>query len=305
MGCADATPFVADKALTVLSNNVVSGNTVSADGQPVVDMQQGLLYNSLFFNNTAGSGAPLVNIGTNAYMLNCTVVGDEGQTLIGGSGNPGHVKNTISVNESSTARSPMFAPYQRPESRGGNTAYSLSDAPTLTTWQPYWYQLHEQSTQIDAGEESAAVNAWLPAGLRPFVDFGHDRDALGNPRRLSTSVDNGCFETWRVSGNRYATNQTNIADKGESGFYQSYTNDYGGHRYPHEGSVVYLTEGSNLVLQMTGNGVLRPGYLLAQAGASLYGQGYHIQLPYVAAEKALSPAGRNILFEILIVFVQV
>lgn len=293
-GSADATPFVADKALTVLSNNVVTGNTVSADGQPVVDMQQGLLYNSLFFNNTAGSGAPLVNIGTNAYMLNCTVVGDEGQTLIGGSGNPGQVKNTISVNESSTARAPMFAPYQRPESRGGNTAYSLSDAPTLTTWQPYWYQLHEQSAQIDAGEETAAVNAWLPAGLRPFVDFGHDRDALGNPRRLSTSVDNGCFETWRVSGNRYATNQTNIADKGESGFYQSYTNDYGGHRYPHEGSVVYLTKDASLVLQMTGNGVLRPGYLLAQAGASLYGQGYHIQLPYVAAEKALSPAAPSL-----------
>ncbi len=288
-GTADATPFVADKALTVLSNNVVSGNTVSTDGQPVVDMQQGLLYNSLFYSNTAGSGAPLVSIGSNAYMLNCTVVGDEGQTLIGGSGNPGHVKNTISVGEPTSARAPMFAPYQRPESRGGNTAYILADAPTLTTWQPYWYQLHEQSTQIDAGEETAAVNAWLPAGLRPFVDFGHDRDALGNPRRLSANVDNGCFETWRVSGDRYATNQTNIAATGESGFYQSYTDDYGGHRYPHDGSVVYLTEGSNLVLQMTGTGVLRPGYLLAQSGASLYGQGYHVQLPYVAAEKVLSP----------------
>ena len=289
-GTVDATPFVADKALTVLSNNVVTGNTVSADGQPVVDMQQGLLYNSLFFSNTAGSGAPLVSIGTDAYMLNCTVVGDEGQTLIGGSGNPDHVKNTISVGEPTTARAPMFAPYQRPESRGGNTAYSLADAPTLTTWQPYWYQLHEQSTQIDAGEETAAVNAWLPAGLRPFVDFGHDRDALGNPRRLSASVDNGCFETWRVSGDRYATNQTNITATGESGFYLSYTDDYGGHRYPHDGSVVYLTEGSNLVLQMTGTGVLRPGYLLAQAGSSLYGQGYHVQLPYVAAERRLSPA---------------
>ena len=293
-GTTDATPFVADKALTVLNNNVITGNTVSAPGQPVVDMQQGLLYNSLFFSNTAGSGAPLVSIGSNAYMLNCTVVGDEGQTLIGGSGNPGHVKNTISVGEPTSARAPMFAPYQRPESRGGNTAYSLADAPTLTTWQPYWYQLHEQSTQIDAGEETAAVNAWLPAGLRPFVDFGHDRDALGNPRRLSTRVDNGCFETWRVSGDRYATNQTNIAASGESGFYQSYTDDYGGHRYPHEGSVVYLTEGSNLVLQMTGTGVLRPGYLLAQAGSSLYGQGYHIQLPYVAAEKVLSPAAPSL-----------
>ncbi len=289
-GTADATPFVADKALTVLNNNVITGNTVSADGQPVVDMQQGLLYNSLFFSNTAGSGAPLVSIGSNAYMLNCTVVGEEEQTLIGGSGNPGHVKNTISVGEPTSARAPMFAPYQRPESRGGNTAYSLADAPTLTTWQPYWYQLHEQSTQIDTGEETAAVNAWLPAGLRPFVDFGHDRDALGNPRRLSAGVDNGCFETWRVSGDRYATNQTNIAATGESGFYQSYTDDYGGHRYPHEGSVVYLTEGSNLVLRMTGTGVLRPGYLLAQAGSSLYGQGYHVQLPYVAAERRLSPA---------------
>ena len=289
-----ATPLVVDKPLTVLSNNVISGNTTTAAGQPIVNLQQGLLYNSLLFGNSTASGTPVVNVGANGYVLNCTVVGSEGQTLLGGDGLSTNVKNTIGVNEAADSRAPMFAPYQRPDDRGGNTAYSMASADPLTSWQPYWYQLHEQSTQIDTGDETAAVNAWLPSGLQPFVDFGHDRDVLGNPRRLGSSVDNGSFETWRVSGDRYATNETNVESVTTSLpavlVYNDYTDNYGGHRYPHPGSVVYLTEGSNLVLQMTGSGVLRPGYLLAQAGSSLYGQGYHIQVPYVAAEKALAPA---------------
>ena len=76
--------------------------------------------------------------------------------------------------------------------------------------------------------------------------------------------------------------------------------NYNGQYYPHEGSVVYLQPSGKLVCKnitdgagnvtshyFTDSNPLRPGYVLALEGGSLYGQGNTIDLRYVAAERTI------------------
>ena len=297
-GESETTPVDMTRNNTVLVNDIITGNTVTTAGQPVVAIggtgttKPSLLYNTLIYGNTAGSGVAVVTIGDNGYALNNTIVaanaGETALSVLSGTADS-KARNNIAVNESSS-RAPMFAPYQR---TGANV---YTPAVHHTRWQPYWYQLHEQSNEIDAGtvQTSAgtgitALSSWLPAALQPFVNFNQDRDVLGNPRQLRGKVDNGCFETWRVTGDRYVTNKTNTTVEG--GF-PAFTRNYGGHLYPHVGSVVYLDENANMIVNKDGDAplftavnALSPGYVLLKKGASIYGQGNTLRFPYVAAEK--------------------
>ena len=172
--------------------------------------------------------------------------------------------------------------------KAGGNQYTPEDF--LTNHRPYWYQLHENSSEIDAAtkqseqsEQSDNINDWLPTvttqynsvdysiNYDKYVDFEHDRDLLGNPRKINDAVDNGCFETWKITGTVEAKKD--------------------GHFYPHPGSVVYIGEGANLKLKsddFTADNPIVPGYLLVKQGGSLYGQGNHITATYVAVEKKIS-----------------
>lgn len=314
-----------------LRNSIVTGN-VTADATPVVNIEGSntegsLLYNTLVYGNTAGTTTPgtVVNVGEHGYVLNCTVVADNnGEVPIGGShgNNASNVQNTIGVNESAT-KGAMFAPYRR----GDNSAYTLPSF--LTSHRPYWYQLHEQSKEINGGQDDGTTaktgNNTIAKAFPDFVDFSHDHDLLGNPRRLGGKVDNGCFETWKVAEGKllYATNATNpkpdlnryvasipTTDPGwddikmvPQGVY--WTENYGGHLYPHLGSVVYVEKDGVLSLDQnetthtgsivtpykggtplfSGATALRPGYLLVKEGGSVYGNGNTLQAEYVAVER--------------------
>ena len=268
----------------VLRNMLIDGNTVTANnstGAPVVNLQYGLLYNTLLYGNAVATGQPIVSVGTGGTMLNCTVVADaKGQTTVD---NAGAVINCIDYNSADKASSAdettkgsgtytncyaytgnPFASYLR---AGGNV-YTL---PTfLTGHVPYYYQLHESSKAINAGTKDFTLNE----SIKDYVDLSNDRDILGNPRTLGGTVDMGCFETW------------SIAD-GESRFATAKDN-----HYPHEGSVVYIGKKASLSLGdtekasqiFTGENAFMPGYLLLKAGASLYGNGNIIHASYVAAE---------------------
>ena len=283
-----------------LRNSIVTGNTM-ADGQPVVNLtDESLLYNVLVYGNKAGTTTPgtVVNVGNNSYVLNCTVVADnEGETPIGGDGATTRVKNTIAVNEY-TGKAQTFAPYQRQE------ANSYTPATFLTTYKPYWYQLHEESSDINTGDETSVIESWLPSTLLANVNFDLDRDLLGNPRRIGGNVDNGAFETWKISGERETANTTNekpdlnkYVTDGQESFdpdrmvaKATYWNtNYGGHLYPHQGSVVYIDENAVLSISLSGDDKpnIRPGYLLVKEGGSLYGNGNVIQAEYVAAERTM------------------
>lgn len=267
----------------VMRNMLIDGNTVSENngsGAPVVNLQYGLLYNALLYGNTAAANQPIVSVGTNATMLNCTVVAEAaGQKTVD---NAGKVINCIDYNSADKASSAdetttgsgtytncyaykgnPFAPYL-------NTGNTYTLPAFLTGHAPYYYQLHESSKAINAGN-----NGGVPDKFKDYVDFSTDRDILGNPRTLGGTVDMGCFETWSIADNdlRYATATDN--------------------HYPHEGSVVYIGKNASLSLGadastkiFNGENAFMPGYLLLKSGASLYGNGNIIHAAYVAAERS-------------------
>ena len=267
----------------VLRNMLIDGNTVSENngiGAPVVDLQYGLLYNALLYGNTVAANQPIVSVGTNGTMLNCTVVADAaGQKTVD---NAGAVVNCIDYNsadkasdEENTSGSGTytncyaatgnpFAPYL-------NTGNVYTLPAFLTGHAPYYYQLHENSLAINAGTNDVTSLD----KFKDYVNLSTDRDILGNPRTLGGTVDMGCFETWSIADNdsRYATADNN--------------------RYPHEGSVVYIGKNASLSLGadastkiFTSENAFMPGYLLLKAGASLYGNGNVIHAAYVAAERS-------------------
>ena len=279
--------------MLILRNMMIDGNTINKDANgtayPVVSLKYGLLYNALVYGNTVAAGQPVVSVGSNGTVLNCTVVADmTGQTTVS---NAGNVINSIDYNSADKNSGELttingggaasgkydncyassgnpFAPYLRPLD-----AYALPSF--LTSHAPYYYQLHEASLAIDKGN-----NNGVPEKYAKYIDLGKDRDVLGNPRTLGGTVDEGCFETWRIADgkSRYAKASDNY--------------------YPHEGSVVYIGRDASLSLGVdasskqifTGENAFRPGYLLLKKGASLYGNGNVVRVAYVAAER-LFPKG--------------
>lgn len=309
-GQSSVPPVQLTSAKTIVRNAVITGNTVTTDSQPVIDLAGGtsgnaLLYNTLVYANTPGSSAPVVSIGDNGYALNNTIVAPTADvdpvayaaTLLQPTDiTADHAQNNIATSETTAT---TFAPYLTARNVYALPAY-------LSSWQPYAYQLHEQSTDIDADADDNPSVSWNGgnsiAGLFPdYVDFDLDRDILGNPRRLGGRLDNGAFETWRISDDRFADNTTDA----------SYTTNYGGHRYPHQGSVVYVMGTGNLVFKtndtgadvltsasdetvasgsplFTATNAVRPGYVYVQEGASVYGQGNVLQFGYVAADRSFA-----------------
>ena len=142
------------------------------------------------------------------------------------------------------------------------------------------YQLDEESADIDPDDSDITYYMKLA---------GHDRDLAGNPRLLNGKPDNGCFETWSVpaDGTLATANQSTVLDDGIAA----------GKHYPVAGSVVYVNTGGHFVVghdtrttsgTVTTTTPFTPGYLLLREGASLYGNGRDVSLPYVATERTLS-----------------
>lgn len=317
------TPFNLDKHLTVIKNCVITGNEVSG-GKPVVKMDNGLLYNSFVFGNTVTSGTPVVQVNADTHqagVLNCTVIADRAGEMAITAAAEGSVVNTITFNEAektavanALSRSGvsgafvscnidtvnMFAPYFR----AGRNEYELPDE--FTNRRPLHYQLVETSSYINGGQDTTTTMGTTdnPTIFTPYAEFinyadipsvvgvgdvevglAGDRDLLGNPRLLGYAPDVGCFETWKVDNSYMVTNQTD----------NHYVDNYGGHKYPHEGSVVYVMSNGSLVVDtkegaatFTGDSTLSPGYVLVKEGGSIYGQGNTLEFSYVSAEKSFA-----------------
>lgn len=275
-----------------LRNSIIANNEITATDQPLVKLQSGLLYNTLIRDNTMPSASTpaLVDLGSGGYMLNCTVVGGD---LSKGS-TASNAINIIMYKETDAAM--PFAPYFRHSS----TAYHGEIPAEDVSNRNLWYQLHERTTNIEGGENGTSKDAagkydgksHVSANLKQYVDYTSDRDLLGNPRFLGSKVDNGCFETWSTGA--MDTNSGNVTPNVL--YADASADNYNGQNYPHEGSVVYLQKGGNLICDVksdnspyfTDANPLRPGYVLASEGGSLYGQGNTIELRYVAAERTIA-----------------
>ena len=288
-----ASPVVLDNK-TVVKNCIITGNSITSEGNvPVINIKNGLLYNTLVYGNNASGSAAVVNLGANGYMLNCTVVPASGKSGLSVVTDSNQKNNIVSASGGS-----MFAPYLK----NANKSYDLTGYDYLTEHEPYHYQLIESSSEINAGEDDNGAGDGntikdggnsIAKAFSDFVDFSYDRDPLGNPRRIGGRVDNGCFETWKVEGTIVATNSTDV----------TFSTNYGGHEYPHKGSVVYVTSGGNLVFGLDNernprftivgtpgtpgyaDNAVKPGYVLVKDGGSIYGQGNTLEFNYVAAEK--------------------
>ena len=124
---------------------------------------------------------------------------------------------------------------------------------------PVWeYQLREDSPSIDGGTEDIAS----------YMDkVGHSEDLSGTSR-VRGIVDNGCFETWRITAPKTIT----AADR------------------PTASHVVYVEPGQELSLATgltTEASPFNVGFLLLQHGAGLVGGGNWVSLGNLAVERTL------------------
>ena len=290
---SSASPVVDIKQGNVaLRNSIIANNEITATGQPLVNLQSGLLYNTLIRDNTmpSASTSALVDLGSGGYMLNCTVVGGD---LTQGSPASNDINN---IKYKETDKAMPFAPYFRPST----TAYHGEIPAEDVSYRNLWYQLHERSSYIEGGDNGTSKDATtgkydgkshVSENLQQYVDYTTDRDLLGNPRLIGNNVDKGCFETWWSKGAMTESGSVvpNVL------YADADPDNYNGQNYPHEGSVVYLQKYGNLICDVksdnspyfTKDNPLRPGYVLASEGGSLYGQGNTIELRYVAAERTI------------------
>lgn len=154
----------------------------------------------------------------------------------------------------------------------GNNRTSVSETNAYVT-DDYWkYQLMEtDDANLDKGTDSIT---------RTCIDkVGHSRDLIGN-QRIRNAVDNGCFETWNITGNYTITS----ADK------------------PVGQSVVYVRKEQELQIQKAEDGSLvypdgqnfTPGYLLLEHHAGLRGNGNYIRLNNFAVERDVKAGGNDL-----------
>lgn len=173
----------------------------------------------------------------------------------------GTVKNVKTVNVTASGELPS------PDGSAANRA-------SVTTYNKYvkddyWkYQLDETSKDINANADATATNECITQVI-------HNHDLAGN-KRDRDNVDNGCFETWYLTGNDVA-----VADEAD---------------YPHGKSVVYvITEDKELKLDntfYTETNPFSPGFLLLKHHAGLRGNNSYVNLTNFAMERNLK-AGTN------------
>ena len=154
----------------------------------------------------------------------------------------------------------------------GNNRTSVSETNAYVT-DGYWkYQLMEtDNANLDKGTDSITQTC--------IDTVGHSRDLIGN-QRIRNAVDNGCFETWNITGNYTITS----ADK------------------PVGKSVVYVRKEQELQIQKADDGSLvypdgqyfNPGYLLLEHHAGLRGNGNYISLKNFAVERDVKAGGNDL-----------
>ncbi len=265
-------PAVAVSHILVADNNASGATNVN-----VANVNNALIYEVLFRDNAVASTNYVLNLGSTGYGVNLTV---EGRTN-DAAGNCRYDEAADNKQGSHLWYSIFnYAGHPADENTLSKFNYAVSDA-NLN------YQLTEHSLNIDRCDSINPMTLdAATANLVQFINYATDVDLLANPRVLNTRsakatidvLDRGAFETWCVGNDTV----------GQTVFTNTDSLDYGGNYYPHEGSVVYLLENSNLIAEAHD---LIPAYLLVKRGASLYGHGQSIKAAYVAVERNINAAG--------------
>ena len=139
----------------------------------------------------------------------------------------------------------------------------------------YDYQLDE--TEVDASIGSL-LTAFDSFGA---INYDTDRDLLGNPRKMGSTVDRGAFEAWCVRDG------TVIAE------YNASRKDRPWNYYPVANTDVYIMNNSTFVLgdNLPTGYELTPRKLVLKEGAVLYGQGYNVNVSDISVERTIPKDG--------------
>lgn len=237
--------------------DVTLGTDVVVDGFVVngtAAVNNGVLSTSVVKNDVSGSGA------TPGVLYNSLVLGD------GTAEHLGNVSGVTAVNVTATGTIADVT-------GSGNNRASVTETNSYVTADYWKYQLMETSSDIDpAADTRTDISRYTTA-------VGHSRDLIGN-QRIRNAVDNGCFETWNITGNYTITS----ADK------------------PVGKSVVYVRKEQELQIQKADDGSLvypdgqyfNPGYLLLEHHAGLRGCGNYINLTNFAVERDVKAGGNDL-----------
>ncbi len=273
-----------------VSNCVVADNQADPSASfNMVEIDNALIYEVLMRDNTVGAENYVLKLGSNGYGVNLTVEGltndAAGRTLMASEAGAPTLTDNYNGNGHLWYSIYNYSGYAPDENTLSKYNYAIDGYPNLN------YQLTEHSHNIDFCPvvnpmESNNYNGGRTRNLVQFINYDTDIDLLGNPRVLNTAqhktdnvyLDRGAFETWTIGNGTKALNvATDVV-----------TTHYKGNYYPHDGSVVYVMEGSNFV---TAAHELKPGYLLVKKGASLYGHGQTVKASYVALERDVKASG--------------
>lgn len=249
-GMLEATSRSSLQNVTLGADAVVDGFVVNGTAA----VNNGVLSTSVVKNDVSGSGA------TPGVLYNSLVLGD------GTAEHLGNVSDVKAVNVTATSDLNNVA------EGSGNNRTSVSETNAYVT-DDYWkYQLMEtDDANLDKGTDSITQTC--------IDKVGHSRDLIGN-QRIRNAVDNGCFETWNITGNDTITS----ADK------------------PVGKSVVYVRKEKELQIQKADDGSLvypdgqyfSPGYLLLEHHAGLRGCGNYINLTNFAVERDVKAGGNDL-----------
>ena len=199
-------------------------------------------------------------LSTSILDANAKITGDA-SSLLYNSLALGSVENVNSVNVTASGTLPSLT----------GSAVNRSSVTTYNKYvkDDYWkYQLDETSGDINANTDVSKTKGCIDMVM-------HNHDLAGN-KRIRDNVDNGCFETWYLTGNDVA-----VADEAD---------------YPHGKSVVYvMTEDKELKLDnsfYTETNPFSPGFLLLKHHAGLRGNNSYVNLTNFAVERNLK-SGTN------------
>ena len=176
----------------------------------------------------------------------------------------GTVEDVKAVNVTASGKLPETSDYA-----ANRSPVNTDDKYNKYVKDEYWkYQLDETSKDINANADATATNECIDMVM-------HNHDLAGN-KRSRDNVDNGCFETWYLTGIDVA-----VANKVD---------------YPHGKSVVYVMEvDKELKLDntfFTETNPFSPGFLLLKHHAGLRGNNSYVNLTNFAVERNLK-AGTN------------
>lgn len=235
--------------------STLSGLTIGADNNAVVDgfevggtvtLDGGCLSTSVVKGSVGSNGGILYNTlvlgGVNGGVRAVNV------TMTGGVAEAGNLGNN----------------------RQGVTSDDLNRYVTADYWN---YQLRETDMKDIDGGSLQDISTYINM-------VGHSRDIAGN-RRIRSTVDNGCFETWNI--------EPGMATDGGT-----VTND----DYPHGQSVVYVRKEAELPIaertsRYTAATPFNPGFLLLEHHAGLRGNGNAVGLTNFAVERKLDVEGHD------------